>query len=56
MSCLSIAGNFIEAVKNKVLLFHSCLFSHVMRSGNSLAHDIAQKLDEDRDGVSVLPF
>lgn len=54
--CLSLAGNFIEAIKAKVNLFDYVSFQHVMRSGNVLAHSLAQDIVMDEDGSQTLPF
>lgn len=56
VQCLSLAGNFIEAAKSKVHLFSSVIFQHIGRSGNFLAHSLAQQIGCDADGDDVLPF
>lgn len=46
--CLPMAGHYIDSIKTKV---GSCFFFHVLRSANCLAHDIAQRVDSDSEGV-----
>lgn len=52
---LSAAGQFIEDSKNRSCFFSSLSFQFVRRSANSLAHVLAQPVDSNSEGSSVLP-
>lgn len=53
--CLLAGGQFIESIKVASSFLINVSFVHVLRDGNSVAHQLAACVLEDNDGVGEFP-
>lgn len=54
--CLATGGHVIDDIKCKVSFSSSIIFSHVLRTANTVAHDMSKHVVGDNSGHSDLPF